>query len=89
MEVLIAILVGLTVTLAVYQFRPLPATFFQSTLEAAYSMDETATLPAHRAALAAFHPLLRYTPAGWVSASAATPHPRRPFSRIGSLGRRR
>ena len=67
MEVLIALLAGLTVALAFYQFRPLPATFFASSLEAAYSMDETATLPAHRAALAAFHPLLRYTPAGWVT----------------------
>ena len=67
MEVIIAILVGLTVTLAVYQFRPLPATFFASSLEAAYAMDEKATLPPHRAALAAFHPLLRYTPAGWLT----------------------
>ncbi len=68
MEYIIALLVAVLAGMLAYQFKPLPASYFASRVDAAYVRSENETLPFYRAILAAFGPLIKYTPVGWVKA---------------------
>ena len=68
MEYIIALLVAVLAGMVTYQIKPLPASYFASRVDAAYMRGENETLPFYRGVLAAFGPLLKYTPVGWVKA---------------------
>src|SRR5574341_1244795 len=67
MELLITSLVALCAGMAAYQLKPLPGNFWRKALNETMSNDSSGPpLPFWRALLAAFGPLVKYTPVGWM-----------------------